>query len=835
MGYKVKNWDDWFNMCGAMVKDLQTYESAMRSYYFDVWYHKTEQKEAQAAYQSKHNLGFYRSEKKFPSWKIKTFLKTGLLAFVLGIVVALVLAIINASPADKENLGSYLVNALLNPGLLYGVGGAVVVVGVQMLLYRMKAGKYFKQMQIIEKKLADKIPYIPPKYRNSQSVNVFYDLYCSYGVVTFNQAISTCDDYLISNNLIGAYMAVMFDVPYMNAGIADQKKSDDERQLKANQDATDPALPDDIKSKTFSGVENPEQKLEDLVGLEKVKTQVRQMQNRMNFYGRKDNDSVSGNHMVFLGSPGTGKTTIARILTTILYDFGYIRENKCVEIDGGYLKSPYQGKTAERTSAILKYAMGGVLFIDEAYTLMESAVGSPGQEAVGILLKALEDHKSDFVCILAGYEDNMNRLLSSNEGFASRIKYKIYFDDFTADEMGEIFRRFMRNSSTHRYKMEKEAFEILKRHFDRERKIPGFGNARVVRTAWDSILDVHADAFMRGEISEENKYVISKADVQTFVATRSKQMVEDGRNFIASRNLDSSVISLQELKGRTKPGAENPDEELAKLTGLSVVKDEIKRMKAQFSFYDGLMENNGSHMVFLGPPGTGKTTVASIMTGYLYQMGLIADNSYLDINGDFLRGMYLGHTGKRTEAVVQYSQGMVLFIDEAYLLNSQGNGQDSFGQEAIGVLIDAMEKYRKNFVVIFAGYDDEMNQFLDMNSGLRSRISLFFHFQSYTPHELAQMLKVVAADAGFEVEREAWIPIQRYFKQQLMDPKFGNGRFVRQFFEELKKVHIMRYANHHCREDQKYKLLLEDFKEFMGPEENAPQDQDPSADFVNPE
>ena len=266
-----------------------------------------------------------------------------------------------------------------------------------------------------------------------------------------------------------------------------------------------------------------------------------------------------------------------------------------------------------------------------------------------------------------------------------------------------------------------------------------------------------------------------------------------------------------------------------------MVKDEIKRMKAQFSFYDGLMENNGSHMVFLGPPGTGKTTVASIMTGYLYQMGLIADNSYLDINGDFLRGMYLGHTGKRTEAVVQYSQGMVLFIDEAYLLNSQGNGQDSFGQEAIGVLIDAMEKYRKNFVVIFAGYDNEMNQFLDMNSGLRSRISLFFHFQSYTPHELAQMLKVVAADAGFEVEREAWIPIQRYFKQQLMDPKFGNGRFVRQFFEELKKVHIMRYANHHCREDQKYKLLLEDFKEFMGPEENAPQDQDPSADFVNPE
>src|SRR5699024_2951054 len=91
--------------------------------------------------------------------------------------------------------------------------------------------------------------------------------------------------------------------------------------------------------------------------------------------------------------------------------------------------------------------------------------------------------------------------------------------------------------------------------------------------------------------------VILKDDVQAYVEVRSKQMVEDGRNFIASRNLDSTVISLQELKQKTKPGSEDPDKDLAALTGLSVVKDEIRRMKAQFSFYDGNMENNGNHMV----------------------------------------------------------------------------------------------------------------------------------------------------------------------------------------------------------------------------------------------
>jgi hypothetical protein len=210
------------------------------------------------------------------------------------------------------------------------------------------------------------------------------------------------------------------------------------------------------------------------------------------------------------------------------------------------------------------------------------------------------------------------------------------------------------------------------------------------------------------------------------------------------------------------------------------------------------------------------------MTGYLYQMGIIQENSYLDINGDFLRGMYLGHTGKRTEAVVQYSQGMVLFIDEAYLLTSNDGTADAFGQEAVGVLLDAMEKYRKNFVVIFAGYDREMNNFLDMNSGLRSRISLEFHFQSYTPHELAQMFRNVAKDHGFTVASDVWVPMQRYFKTQVTDPLFGNGRFVRQFFEEVKKSHIMNYANGMYDETNKFVIQLDDVTPLFAPPSQKP-------------
>ena len=836
----LENWDDWFNMCGILAEDLKQFEALMQKYYFKIMYRDTveEQGKAQAKYQEKHAKGFYEREGKIPKWFMPKIAIAGFVMLLIGYVIAIIMGFVGASKAGlplsefvtTKVLGHTVAQYIGTRGLLIGgILAALTVTGL-VLSRVLPVNKIFAEMRRLENKMEPMITYIPPKYRNNQSVAAFHDLYCTYGVTSFNQAITSCDDYLTKNNLVGLYMAVMFDVPYANGpgGViggalksntgsqsssggrspAVRKNSNGETVMGG--DTSDPALPSDILTKTFEGADDPDARLNELVGLDNVKTQVRQMKNRMNFYGGQSAENTSGNHMVFLGPPGTGKTTIARIITRILYDFGYIHENRCVEIDGGYLKSPYQGQTAERANAILNYAMGGVLFIDEAYILTEDKNGSSGAEAVGVLLKAMEDHRDDFVCILAGYEDNINRMLATNEGFASRIKHKIYFQNFTVDELAEIFRGFMRKSTSHRYRVEREAFDMLKAHFERELRIPGFGNARVVRNAWDAILDVHADRYMQGKIPEEQKYTILKSDMEIYIEARKKQMTEDGRNFIASRNLDSTVVSLQELKGKTKEGSADPDKDLARLTGLSVVKDEIARMKAQFEFYDGNMENNGYHMVFLGPPGTGKTTVASIMTGYLYKMGLISENSYLDINGDFLRGMYLGHTGKRTEAVVQYSQGMVLFIDEAYLLTSNDGTSDAFGQEAIGVLLDAMEKNRKNFVVIFAGYDTEMNTFLDVNSGLRSRISLEFHFQSYTPHELAQMFKRVAKDDKFTVAGDVWIPLQRYFKTQRENPKFGNGRFVRQFFEAAKKQHIVNYSKSGYGEDKKFEIQLAD-------------------------
>lgn len=821
----IKNWDDWFVNCKTVSELLKKYEDTMLKYY-QLQCSKTD--DGQAAvnrlYLQRHDTGFYDQETDLPGWFLRKWMKLGALAgalvLILTCIIFGILAVMGANDAAQE-LAKYLEESggpLMYFGLRCILPGFLVfalVTGIPCLLHKTHVKKLCLSLSMLEKKLIPVIGVIPPKYRNWQSCDGLYDVYCSYGVVMFAQAVSMVDEYLQKNQLNGLYLACMFDQPYTNA-LSGTDLSDVRTKGNVNQEAlNDPNLPKDIESKTFSGVEDADKALEKLIGLDNVKAQVRQMKNRIEFYS-SGADQVSGNHMVFLGPPGTGKTTIARILTKILNDFGYIRENRCVEIDGGYLRSEFQGQTAARTEAIMKYSLGGVLFIDEAYTLMEG--GSSGKEAEGVLLKYMEDYRADLVIIMAGYEDNINRMLGMNEGYASRIKHKIYFDNFSVDELIQMFRRYLKNQITNgqHYKMEKTALEHLRKHFEKERKIPGFGNARVVRNTWDKILEQHADNFINRVIPEEKRYVITKEDVDMYIEVRQKQMQIDGRNFIASRNLDTTVISLQELKQKTKRGSADPDADLAKLTGLSKVKNEIDEMKAQFAFYDGKMESEGNHMVFLGPPGTGKTTVASIMTGYLYQMGLISDNSYLDINGDFLRGMYLGHTGKRTEAVIQYSQGMVLFIDEAYLLSSNGTGENnSFGQEAVGVLIDAMEKYRKNFVVIFAGYEKEMRDFLDMNSGLQSRINLTFHFQSYTPDELADMLKRLAAAQKFKVDAGVWEPLKNWLAVESQDPKFGNGRFIRQLFEDLKKRHIMNYSKKLYTDKQKYVIMKQDLLDLI--------------------
>ncbi len=229
--------------------------------------------------------------------------------------------------------------------------------------------------------------------------------------------------------------------------------------------------------------------LNELVGLHDVKKILHDL---VNLISLKDKSSLKINnvnlHMLFLGNPGTGKTTVARLLADILYNLGYIKENKIIEVSSKDLVAEYVGQTAIKTYSVIERSLGGILFIDEAYSL-SSKNNSYNDEAIATLIKAMEDNRDNLVVIFAGYTKEMNDFINSNSGIASRIGYTLNFVDYTEDELLEIFKGMVGKAG---FKITNEALEKTKRIIAENKNVPNFGNARFIRNMFEKTVIMHA-------------------------------------------------------------------------------------------------------------------------------------------------------------------------------------------------------------------------------------------------------------------------------------------------------------------------------------------------------
>ncbi|MCB0659956.1 MAG: AAA family ATPase [Saprospiraceae bacterium] len=531
------------------------------------------------------------------------------------------------------------------------------------------------------------------------------------------------------------------------------------------------------------------QKLDTLIGLEEVKSRVKEHALYLEFLklrrekGFQEVES-SNLHAVFIGNPGTGKTTVAKMMGLLYRKMGLLSKGHVVEVDRGDLIGEYIGQTAPKVKDVIEKARGGVLFIDEAYALARSNDDAKdfGKEAIEILVREMSNGKGDLAIIVAGYPKEMKYFIASNPGLKSRFKHFFEFQDYLPQELIEIA---LYIADKLEIKFNPDSFEIIKDIIRTEyrKRDKSFGNARYVHDLLERAkLNLGLRVMKRknpSKLTKEEMSVIYKADVLALQNSFKNQTPDLP---IDEHSLAAALAELQ------------------KLTGMENVKNQIYDLVriVQYHRENGrsVLSNYSLHTVFVGNPGTGKTTVARILTKIYKALGLLERGHIVETDRQGLVAGYLGQTAIKTNEKIDEAEGGVLFIDEAYALGSVNNAQGDYGSEAIQTLLKRMEDNRGRFYVFVAGYPDNMESFLKANPGLNSRFDKVFKFEDYSASELKDIAVNMFESDGYKLTLKAGEAIQIILEDlhNKRDKYFGNARTVRKLVLDIIKQQNVRVS-----------------------------------------
>lgn len=522
------------------------------------------------------------------------------------------------------------------------------------------------------------------------------------------------------------------------------------------------------EEKRRDALSSARKKLDALVGLKRVKNRIGDWKARVEFDRKNGIDSSrTPLNMLFLGNPGTGKTEVARIMGQVMCGLGLLPSDKVVDVTRSDLVSPYIGETAVKTQRVIKSAMGGVLFVDEAYTLMPKNPGKDtGREALEEIMKAMEDHRGELAVIFAGYEGDMSRLFSANKGLASRFpeSNRLIFDDYSGEELLEITKRIIKGS--YDLDIEGDGDELLLRYLEKKSRSGSLANARGARSLAEQLYETQAKLSAAGE--DTRRGVLSYRAVQQATgaaSTTSEDEEERAKAFKSARD------------------------ELSSMIGLSAVKEWIEGWVARTAFDHrrGMTSLSSLNMLFLGNAGTGKTEVARLMGRIMYGLGLLPTPKVIEVDRGDLVGRFIGQTAPKTEEKIKEAMGGVLFVDEAYTLMPEGIKND-LGREALETIMKAMEDHRGEFAVIFAGYESDMSRLFQVNQGLASRfpVSNRVTFPDYSRDEMLTILRLfLEKDCRLEVPRDEDSLLADCLAKLDGDPAFSNARGARSLAEAL--------------------------------------------------
>lgn len=467
-------------------------------------------------------------------------------------------------------------------------------------------------------------------------------------------------------------------------------------------------------------------------------------------------------HLVFSGNPGTGKTTVARLLADILREEGLLERGHLIEATVGDLEGEYVGQTRIKTQALCDRARGGVLFIDEAYGLISGGHRNHvdyGKEAIEVLIQFMENN-ADSLVILAGYKTDMENLIKNgNQGFMGRFNGKesfINFEDYDEHTLYQIFQRQING-----YKTTPDFDDSIRRiisymylHHNAR-----WSNAREMEKLSNTIIGIYRHRGAKKTLhvddipKEKIRLISDKIDHNTILAEIN------------------SLIGLEEVK-------ENLSNLLLSTLGRRIEAQRLGEID---------MEKPNLNFVFEGNPGTGKTTVAKHMAKILYELGLIDDVTPAEIDSAVLVNAGVGDTSKAVEQMFKDHSGKVIFIDEAYSLGTHGT-------EAIDAITKCLtdKRFEGNQALILAGYTDDMKRLMTINDGMRRRFKNIWHFADYSNEELWEIMMRTAKSNGFTFvpEEECRELAFEYFNtERTRGSQFGNAGLAVDFFDTLRRAY----------------------------------------------
>lgn len=525
----------------------------------------------------------------------------------------------------------------------------------------------------------------------------------------------------------------------------------------------------DLQENTGKAVDDILASFDDLVGMSEVKAKIETIAKRVRLNQRRlesgrGKAKVDNFHIVITGNPGTGKTTVAKRLGKVFKAIGVLPTDKVIVKKREDLLDSYANSAGKNMRQAVEDAMGGILFIDEAYTLLPTGtpgtVNADGAEAVQTLMTCMSEREGQFITVMAGYKNEMDEFIrNANAGLARRFTHSIHIDDYSPEDLFEIY---MQQAERGGFTLTDGAKEKLRLKIEEMVTVKDekFGNAGTMVKLFEETTDRQAER-VDPDADDDVLFTIEAEDIP----------------YDAPKKLD-----IEQIMSR-----------LDHLTGLQSVKNAVRDIADRLTIEMARSGGSGqkpqidlSHYLFLGNPGTGKTTVARIMGDIFYSLGLLPSNKVIELSAKDLKSQYVGQTAPKTHDAMMRGMGGVVFIDEAYSI-TEGDGEVGYGKEAVAEILQVMENYRNRFITIAAGYPREMQQFLDTNSGLASRFAKPIMFEDYSPEELTTIALGMFEKRNLTLTQGARDAMLRHFTRLVAahSKNFANAREARNYVGEV--------------------------------------------------